>query len=165
MLRGFYALEQHPHGVLHPVRDRRDQHRARGRCSPATSPRRSTAPGLVIAYAGSYLVGAAHLVLAARRHVLGGLETPRLLRFLVRLLIAAGIADGRRLGRSRCGLQQVWPRRTAGRSQSVVRPRHHRRWSTWLVFLGRWPGCTADHRGDQRHGPGHRSPPAVTARP
>ena len=50
-----------------------------------------TAPGLVLAYVGAYAVGAvlSYLLL---RHVLGGLETPALVRFLVRLLLAAGLA-------------------------------------------------------------------------
>jgi len=50
-----------------------------------------TSPALVLAYGGSYLVGAlgSYLLL---RHLLGGLETPVLLRFLVRLLVAAGPA-------------------------------------------------------------------------
>ncbi|MGH3362901.1 MAG: lipid II flippase MurJ, partial [Nocardioides sp.] len=47
-----------------------------------------TSPALVLAYATAYAVGslASYLVL---RRVLGGLETPRLLRFVVRLSIAA----------------------------------------------------------------------------
>jgi putative peptidoglycan lipid II flippase len=51
----------------------------------------NTAPGLVIAYGGAYAVGAlgSYLLL---RHVLGGLETPALLRFLARLAAAAGLA-------------------------------------------------------------------------
>jgi len=50
-----------------------------------------TAPGLVTAYVGAYAVGAllSYLLL---RHILGGLETPRLVRFLVRILLAAGSA-------------------------------------------------------------------------
>jgi putative peptidoglycan lipid II flippase len=51
----------------------------------------ATAPGLVVAYDGAYAVGAvlSYLLL---RHVLGGLETPALVRFLVRIVIAAGVA-------------------------------------------------------------------------
>jgi len=51
----------------------------------------ATAPGLVAAYDGAYAVGAvlSYLLL---RHVLGGLETPALVRFLVRIVIAAGVA-------------------------------------------------------------------------
>jgi putative peptidoglycan lipid II flippase len=50
-----------------------------------------TAFGLVLAYCGSYLVGVlvSYLLL---RHVLGGLETGRLARFAVRLLVAVGAA-------------------------------------------------------------------------
>jgi putative peptidoglycan lipid II flippase len=50
-----------------------------------------TSPALVLAYTASYVVGSvlSYLVL---RHLLGGLETGRLARFLVRLLIAAGIS-------------------------------------------------------------------------
>jgi putative peptidoglycan lipid II flippase len=49
------------------------------------------APRLVFAYAGAYLVGsvASYLLL---RSILGGLETPVLVRFLVRLVIAGGLA-------------------------------------------------------------------------
>ncbi len=50
-----------------------------------------TSPALVLAYTASYVVGSvlSYLVL---RHLLGGLETGRLARFLVRLVIAAGIS-------------------------------------------------------------------------
>ncbi len=66
-----------------------------------------TAPGLVVAYGGSYAVGAvcSYLLL---RSVLGGLETPRLVRFLVRLLIAAGLAAGVAWA-VRAGLLAAWP--------------------------------------------------------
>jgi putative peptidoglycan lipid II flippase len=52
-----------------------------------------TAPGLVLAYDGAYLVGAVGSY-SLLRHVLRGLETPVLVRFMVRLLIAASIAAG-----------------------------------------------------------------------
>jgi len=50
-----------------------------------------TSPALVVAYGASYVLGstASYLILRAR---LGGLETPALVRFLVRLLIAAGVS-------------------------------------------------------------------------
>ena len=50
-----------------------------------------TSPALVLAYIASYAVGStlSYLVL---RHLLGGMETPRLARFVVRLLVAAGIS-------------------------------------------------------------------------
>jgi putative peptidoglycan lipid II flippase len=65
-----------------------------------------TAPGLVLAYAGSYLVGAI-CSYALLRRVLGGLQTPVLVRFLVRLLIAAGIAAGVAWA-VKYGVQQLW---------------------------------------------------------
>jgi putative peptidoglycan lipid II flippase len=52
---------------------------------------KDTSPALVLAYAGSYLVGASASYLLLR-HLLGGLDTPVLVRFLVRVLIAAGLA-------------------------------------------------------------------------
>jgi putative peptidoglycan lipid II flippase len=116
MLRGFYALERTrtvfyvqcviaaTNIVLAVV------------LTSHVSPR-GTAPGLVIAYAGAYLVGAM-ISYSLLRHVLGGLETPRLLRFLVRLLIAAGIATAVAWS-VKVGLQQVWPRE-GGQVQSVV---------------------------------------------
>jgi putative peptidoglycan lipid II flippase len=80
-------------------------------------PPSGTAPGLVTAYAGSYLVGAL-ISYSLLRHVLGGLETPRLLRFLVRVLIAAGVATAAAWAVKQ-GLQQLWPR-GGGQLQSVV---------------------------------------------
>ena len=50
-----------------------------------------TAPRLVLAYAGAYLVGAVSSYLLLR-HILGGLGTNVLVRFLVRLLLAGGLA-------------------------------------------------------------------------
>ena len=66
----------------------------------------STAPGLVTAYAGAYAVGAVASYLLLR-HVLGGLETPQLLRFLLRLAVATGgaVAVGWAV---RAGLEAVW---------------------------------------------------------
>jgi len=66
-----------------------------------------TAPGLVVAYAGSYLVGAIGSYALLRR-VLGGLETPVLVRFLVRLVIAAGVAAAVAWA-VKYGVQQLWP--------------------------------------------------------
>ncbi len=66
-----------------------------------------TAPGLVCAYAGSYAVGALSSYLLLRS-VLGGLETPVLVRFLVRLLIASLLAAGAAWA-VRLGLVAVWP--------------------------------------------------------
>jgi len=50
-----------------------------------------TSPSLVVAYTAAYAVGAA-ISYGVLRHLLGGLRTPTLVRFLVRLLIAAGVA-------------------------------------------------------------------------
>ena len=118
MLRGFYALERTrtvfwvqcviaATNIVLAVAAR-----------PATSRPSGTAPGLVIAYAGAYLVGALDSY-SLLRHVLGGLETPVLVRFLVRLLIAAGGRHRGGLG-GEVGLQQVWAAPAAGRSQSVA---------------------------------------------
>ncbi len=52
-----------------------------------------TSPALVAAYTTAYALGSLVSYLVLRRR-LGGLETPRLVRFLVRLLLAAGLATG-----------------------------------------------------------------------
>jgi putative peptidoglycan lipid II flippase len=106
MLRGFYALER-THTVFWV------------QCGIAAtnvvlavgltrhvSPA-GTAPGLVTAYAGSYLVGAL-VSYSLLRRILGGLDTPLLVRFLVRLLLAAGIATAV-AWTVKQGLQAVWP--------------------------------------------------------
>jgi putative peptidoglycan lipid II flippase len=66
-----------------------------------------TSPRLVMAYAGSYLVGAVASYSLLRR-VLGGLQTPVLVRFLVRVLLAAALAAGV-AWLAKHGLQQLWP--------------------------------------------------------
>ena len=67
----------------------------------------NTAPALVLAYGGAYLVGATcSYALLAR--LLGGLETGVLARFLVRLVLAAGVAALLAWG-VRGGLGAVWP--------------------------------------------------------
>jgi putative peptidoglycan lipid II flippase len=52
-----------------------------------------TAPRLVLAYAGAYAVGAI-VSFAVLSRLVGGLEEGRLLRFAVRLVLAAGVAAG-----------------------------------------------------------------------
>jgi len=54
---------------------------------------RDTSPALVVAYTGSYLVGSlvSYLLL---RSIVGGLDTALLVRFLVRLGVAAGLSTG-----------------------------------------------------------------------
>jgi len=90
MLRGFYALElnrtaffiQCAIGVTNVVA-------AVLLVRQATAAQ--TSPALVIAYGASYVLGSAvsYVILRGR---LGGLETPALLRFLVRVLLAGGAA-------------------------------------------------------------------------
>ena len=81
-----------------------------------------TAPGLVLAYAGSYLVGAVGSY-SLLRHVLGGLQTPVLVRFLVRLLIAAALAAAVAWA-VRSGLQLAWPDPTGAAATSTVGKLH-----------------------------------------
>ncbi|GAA4705284.1 murein biosynthesis integral membrane protein MurJ [Nocardioides conyzicola] len=90
MLRGFYALERNRTvfwiqcavGVTNVV--------AAVLLVRATDAEH-TSPALVLAYTAAYAVGAA-VSYAVLRRLLGGLRTPTLLRFLARLLVAAGIA-------------------------------------------------------------------------
>ena len=68
---------------------------------------RDTAPGLVLAYVGAYLVGMVGSY-SLLRHVLGGLQTPQLVRFGVRLLLAAGLATSVAAA-ARYGVGELWP--------------------------------------------------------
>lgn len=56
-----------------------------------------TSPALVLAYSASYLVGSC-LSYAVLRRLLGGLHTPTLVRFLVRMAIVAGLATAAAAG-------------------------------------------------------------------
>jgi putative peptidoglycan lipid II flippase len=90
MLRGFYALElnrtvffiQCAIGATNVVVAILLVHEATAA---------QTSPALVIAYGSSYLLGStvSYVMLRGR---LGGLETPALVRFLARILIAAGVS-------------------------------------------------------------------------
>jgi len=64
-----------------------------------------TSPALVLAYTASYVVGStlSYLVL---RHLLGGLETRRLARFVVRLVLAAAVSTAVAYG-AKLGLDQL----------------------------------------------------------
>jgi putative peptidoglycan lipid II flippase len=92
MLRGFYALElnktvfyiQCAIGLTNVVVAVLLVHEATAA---------QTSPALVIAYGSSYLLGSV-LSYGMLRRRLGGLETPRLVRFLVRVLLSAGLAAG-----------------------------------------------------------------------
>jgi len=66
-----------------------------------------TASALVLAYGGAYAVGAltSYTLL---RHLLGGLETPVLIRFLARLLLAAGVATSLTWA-GQYAIHHLWP--------------------------------------------------------
>jgi putative peptidoglycan lipid II flippase len=76
----------------------------------------NTAAALVVAYGGAYLVGAvcSYLLL---RHVLGGLETPTLVRFLVRLTLVTAVAAAAG-ALTRWGVETVWS--SDGKLQAVA---------------------------------------------
>ncbi len=78
---------------------------------------RATAPGLVSAYVAAYAVGALLSYLLLRR-LLGGLETPVLVRFLVRMGIAAGVAGAAAWG-WRALLEAFWTTGD-GKAQAVA---------------------------------------------
>lgn len=67
---------------------------------------RDVAAGLVAAYLGAYAVGATVSYLVLRR-TLGGLETPRLVGFAGRLLVAAAVATAVAWA-AQAGLDAVW---------------------------------------------------------
>jgi putative peptidoglycan lipid II flippase len=90
MLRGFYALERTRTAfwvqcVISAVNI------ILAVVLVAATDAENTSPALVLAYTGAYAVGACGSYLVLRR-LLGGLETPRLVRFLVRALLVAGLA-------------------------------------------------------------------------
>jgi putative peptidoglycan lipid II flippase len=70
-------------------------------------PPSGTAPGLVLAFAGAYLVGACGSYLLLR-HVLGGLQSPALGRFMGRMLPAAAVA-GTGGWLVRLAIGRLWP--------------------------------------------------------
>ncbi len=103
----------------------------------------------MLAYAGAYLVGAL-VSYSMLRRVLGGLETPTLVRFLVRLLIAAALAAAARLG-GRPGLQAWCRDRQAAAASGKVHALALLGVTGLVdvaVFLGARP-ADADHRGDR----------------
>jgi putative peptidoglycan lipid II flippase len=92
MLRGFYALElNRTVFYIQCAVSATNVAVAVALVSGATA--RQTSPALVVAYVASYVLGSAlsYLILRAR---LGGLETGPLIRFLLRLMIAAGVSTG-----------------------------------------------------------------------
>jgi putative peptidoglycan lipid II flippase len=93
MLRGFYAMEMTRRVFFIQLAVSLTNVAVATALLPVQPPER-TAPMLVVAYLASYAVGAVVSFVLLRRTV-GGLETPRLLRFLVRMalvLAAAGTA-------------------------------------------------------------------------
>ncbi len=106
MLRGFYALERTRTVFWVQCVIAATNIAAAVLITRHVSPS-GTAPGLVLAYAVSYLVGAVGSF-TLLRHLLGGLQVPVLVRFLVRLLIAVSIATGVAAA-TKYGLQHLWP--------------------------------------------------------
>ncbi len=88
MLRGFYALEQ-TRTVFFVQCGIAATNIAVALVVVGATDARFTSPALVIAYTASYAVGSVVSYLMLRR-VLGGLRTHVLLRFLVRMAVAAG---------------------------------------------------------------------------
>ena len=106
MLRGFYALERTRTVFYVQCAVAATNIVLAVLLTRSVSPS-GTAPGLVLAYAGSYLVGALTSY-SLLRNVLGGLDTPVLVRYLVRLVISAGGA-ALVAWAAKHGLRMVWP--------------------------------------------------------
>ena len=104
MLRGFYALELNRTVFLIQCVVAATNIVAAVVLVAATDAEH-TSPALVLAYTASYVVGStlSYLVL---RHLLGGLETRRLARFVVRLVLAAAVSTAVAYG-SRLALDEV----------------------------------------------------------
>jgi len=115
-LRGFYALER-TRTVFYVQCLIAAVNVALAVVATSMSGPSSTAPALVTAYSGAYAVGAVASYLVLRR-VLGGLETPTLLRFLVRMTLAAGLAGAAAWG-WRSFVTTVWPLGD-GKAQALV---------------------------------------------
>ena len=116
MLRGFYALESTRTAFWVQCVIAAVNVSAAVAITARTDPQ-DTAAGLVVAYGCAYAVGAltSYAVLRSR---LGGLQTPVTVRFLVRILIAAGLA-ALVAWLWRWGFTQLWPL-DGGRLQAVT---------------------------------------------
>ncbi|MBD8870999.1 murein biosynthesis integral membrane protein MurJ [Nocardioides donggukensis] len=117
MLRGFYALEQTRtvfwvQCVIAAVNV------ALALTLVTATDAAFTSPALVLAYGAAYAVGAclSYLVL---RHTLGGLDTRRTLRFLVRTLLAAGLAAAVAWSLAR-GLHSWWGDEATGKGEALL---------------------------------------------
>jgi putative peptidoglycan lipid II flippase len=116
MLRGFYALERTRTVFWVQCVIAATNVALALVVTSAVSPKQ-TAPGHALAYAGSYLVGAV-CSYSLLRYTLGGLETPALVRFLVRLILAAGIATLLAWG-AKSGVEALWAP-NSGKVQALV---------------------------------------------
>jgi putative peptidoglycan lipid II flippase len=110
MLRGFYALEQ-TRRVFWIQCVIATTNIAVALLLTRTGPPSETAPRLVIAYSCSYAVGALVSYVILSRTV-GGLEGRRLLRFLVRLLLAVAVS-----GAAAWGLRELLAEALSGRGK------------------------------------------------
>lgn len=90
MLRGFYAMEMTKRVFLIQLAISATNVVVATALVPSRPPE-ETAPMLVVAYLASYAVGAVVSFVLLRRTV-GGLETPQLVRFLVRMVLVLGAA-------------------------------------------------------------------------
>ncbi|MCF6378483.1 murein biosynthesis integral membrane protein MurJ [Nocardioides KLBMP 9356] len=90
MLRGFYAMEMTKRVFFIQLAVSLTNIVVALALVPSRPPE-ETAPMLVVAYLSSYVVGAA-VSFVLLRHTVGGLETPQLLRFLVRMAIVLVVA-------------------------------------------------------------------------
>ncbi|CAI9402744.1 murein biosynthesis integral membrane protein MurJ [Nocardioides sp. T2.26MG-1] len=96
MLRGFYALER-TRTVFWIQCAVGATNIAAALLLVRTTDAEHTSPALVLAYTASYLVGAA-ISYAVLHRLVGGLRTDRLVRFLVRTAIAAGLSTAAAAG-------------------------------------------------------------------
>jgi putative peptidoglycan lipid II flippase len=115
-LRGFYALER-TRTVFYVQCLIAAVNVAVAVAATRMSDPSDTAPALVTAYSTAYAVGAVASYLVLRR-VLGGLETPTLVRFLVRMTLAAGLAGAAAWG-WRSLITTAWPLGD-GKAQALV---------------------------------------------
>ena len=160
MLRGFYALER-TRTVFYPVRRRRHQHRGRRSCSSARTDAEHTAPALVLAYTASYVVGLGGVLPRAAPRLSGGARhARRLVRFLVRLLVAAGVGARRawRLGHGCCPGRRRPAATLVAVLRLVRRGGRRRRWCSSCS-----PGCCGSREVTDGHRHGHPAAAAAHA--
>ena len=112
MLRGFYALEETRTVFFIQCAVAATNIAAAVLLVAAAANDEDTSPALVLAYTAAYVVGSA-ISYAVLRRRLGGLESPRLVRFLVRLalvvVVSTGLALLVSLGLHRLSDDPSWP--------------------------------------------------------